>query len=133
MTSPTLSEWRLNTLNEVEDSNLDRYAWENLINRWIFDELDRKILKRKILDNASLERIAEEVMKKQRRKTSAFLLNVGNFPNNPVIHSGVQDLGRFHQFIHLEQDFHYWLAVYDFQKLAIAFNFDSFFDRLIFA
>lgn len=48
-------------MNEVEDSNLDRYAWENLINRWIFDELDRKILKRKILDNASLERIAEDV------------------------------------------------------------------------
>lgn len=48
-------------MNEIEDSNLDRYQWENLINRWVFDEVDRKILKRKILDNVSLEKISEEV------------------------------------------------------------------------
>ena len=45
----------------IEDSNLDRFAWENLIDRWIFDERDRIILKRKFLDNISLERIAEEI------------------------------------------------------------------------
>ena len=44
----------------IEDSNLDRFEWENLIDRWIFDEKDRIILKRKFLDNISLEKIAEE-------------------------------------------------------------------------
>lgn len=48
-------------MSVIEDSNLDRFAWENLIDRWIFDETDRKILKRKFLDNISLERIAEEI------------------------------------------------------------------------
>ena len=45
----------------IEDSNLDRYEWENLIHRWIFDEKDRTILKRKFLDNISLEKIAEHL------------------------------------------------------------------------
>lgn len=45
----------------IEDSNLDRYEWENLIDRWIFDEKDRIILKRKFLDNIALEKIAEEI------------------------------------------------------------------------
>lgn len=53
------NRWRLFTLN-IEDSNLDRYEWENLIDRWIFDEKDRIILKRKFLDNIALEKIAEE-------------------------------------------------------------------------
>lgn len=45
----------------IEDSNFDRYEWEDLIDRWIFDEKDRIILKRKFLDNVSLERIAEDL------------------------------------------------------------------------
>lgn len=45
----------------IEDSNLDRYEWENLIDRWIFDEKDRIILKRKFLDNIAIEKIAEEI------------------------------------------------------------------------
>ena len=45
----------------IEDSNLDRYEWENLIDRWIFDKKDRIILKRKFLDNVSLEKIAEDL------------------------------------------------------------------------
>ena len=45
----------------IEDSNLDRFEWENLIDRWIFDEKDRIILKRKFLDNISLEKIAEDL------------------------------------------------------------------------
>lgn len=45
----------------LEDSNLDRFEWENLIDRWIFDEKDRIILKRKFLDNIALEKIAEEI------------------------------------------------------------------------
>lgn len=48
-------------MNIVEDSNLDRYEWESLIDRWIFDEKDRIILKRKFLDNISLEKIAEDL------------------------------------------------------------------------
>ena len=44
----------------IEDSNLDRFEWENLIDRWIFDETERIILKRKFLDNISLEKIAQE-------------------------------------------------------------------------
>lgn len=44
----------------IEESNLDRYEWENLIDRWIFDEKDRIILKRKFLDGIALEKIAEE-------------------------------------------------------------------------
>ena len=45
----------------IEDSNLDRFEWENLIDRWIFDEKDRIILKRKFLDNIAIEKIAEEI------------------------------------------------------------------------
>lgn len=45
---------------KIEESNLDRFEWENLIDRWIFDEKDRIILKRKFLDNIALEKIAEE-------------------------------------------------------------------------
>jgi AraC-like DNA-binding protein len=45
----------------IEDGNLDRFEWENLIDRWIFDEKDRIILKRKFLDNIPLEKIAEDL------------------------------------------------------------------------
>jgi DNA-directed RNA polymerase specialized sigma subunit len=46
---------------KIEESNLDRYQFSDLIDRWIFDEKDRIILKRKFLDNVSLERIAEDL------------------------------------------------------------------------
>lgn len=46
---------------KIEESNLDRYQFSELIDRWIFDEKDRIILKRKFLDNVSLERIAEDL------------------------------------------------------------------------
>ena len=45
----------------IEDSNLDRYQFSDLIDRWIFDEKDRIILKRKFLDNISLEKIVEDL------------------------------------------------------------------------
>lgn len=45
----------------IEDSNLDRYQFAELIDRWIFDKKDRIILKRKFLDNISLEKIAEDL------------------------------------------------------------------------
>lgn len=59
-------------MNIVEDSNLDRYEWESLIDRWIFDEKDRIILKRKFLDNAPLEKIAEEIDLSDRQTKRRF-------------------------------------------------------------
>jgi DNA-directed RNA polymerase specialized sigma subunit len=59
----------------IEENNIDRFEWENLIDRWVFDEKDRIILKRKFLDNVSLEKIAEEidmsVVQTNRRFTKA--------------------------------------------------------------
>lgn len=40
--------------------NLDRYQWELLIDRWIFSERDRAILKRRLLDGICFEPLAEE-------------------------------------------------------------------------
>lgn len=37
-----------------------RSEWERLIDEWIFNERDRKILKRKLLDGITHEKIAEE-------------------------------------------------------------------------
>ena len=40
--------------------DLSRSQWENLINEWIFSERDRAILKRRMLDGITFERLAEE-------------------------------------------------------------------------
>lgn len=42
------------------DSDLSRSEWEHLINEWIFSERDRNILKRRLLDGITFERLAEE-------------------------------------------------------------------------
>lgn len=42
------------------DTNLDRYQWEDLIERWIFNDQHRQMLKRNLLDGWTYERIAEE-------------------------------------------------------------------------
>ena len=42
------------------DTNFDRYQWEDAIDRWIFSEKHRKILKRKLLDGITYEQLAEE-------------------------------------------------------------------------
>jgi hypothetical protein len=39
---------------------LDRYQWEDLIDRWIFDEEHRQMLKRNLLDGRTYEQLAEE-------------------------------------------------------------------------
>jgi DNA-directed RNA polymerase specialized sigma subunit len=44
--------------NELFD--IPRSGWEKLIDEWIFSERDRKILKRRLLDGITHERIAEE-------------------------------------------------------------------------
>lgn len=40
--------------------DLSRSAWETLIDEWIFDERNRKILKRRLLDGVCYETLAEE-------------------------------------------------------------------------
>ena len=45
---------------KIDTYNLDRYQWENLIDRWIFNERDREILKRRLLDGICFEPLAEE-------------------------------------------------------------------------
>ena len=42
------------------ECTLDRYQWEDLIDRWIFDEEHRKMLKRNLLDGRTYEQLAEE-------------------------------------------------------------------------
>lgn len=44
----------------VNESNLSRSYWENLIDQWIFSERDRAMLKRRLLDGITYEKIAEE-------------------------------------------------------------------------
>lgn len=41
-------------------ADLPRSAWERLIDEWIFNERDRRILKRRLLDGITFERLAEE-------------------------------------------------------------------------
>lgn len=45
----------------IKQSGLSLSEVENLIDEWIFSEKDRYILKRILLDNASYEKISEEV------------------------------------------------------------------------
>lgn len=40
--------------------DLSRTEWENLIDEWIFNERDRTILKRRLLDGLTFEQLAEE-------------------------------------------------------------------------
>lgn len=44
----------------IEDYNQPRDYWETLIDKWIFNERDRKILKRRLLDGIKYEDLAEE-------------------------------------------------------------------------
>ena len=45
---------------KLDAYNLDRYQWERLIDSWIFNERDRAILKRRLLDGICFEPLAEE-------------------------------------------------------------------------
>lgn len=40
--------------------DLDRYQWEREIDRWIFSEEHRAMLKRNLLDGKTYEQLAEE-------------------------------------------------------------------------
>lgn len=48
------------TRREILDSR-PRSEWERLIDEWIYNELDRHILKRKLLDGLTFEKIVEEI------------------------------------------------------------------------
>ena len=42
------------------DTTLDRYQWEDLIDRWVFNDYHRQMLKRNLLDGWTYEHIADE-------------------------------------------------------------------------
>lgn len=44
----------------MESYNLSRTEWENLIDEWIFNERDRAMLKRRLLDGICYEPLSEE-------------------------------------------------------------------------
>lgn len=44
----------------VGNVDLCRDDWERLIDQWIFSERDRKILKRRLLDGITYERLEDE-------------------------------------------------------------------------
>lgn len=52
---------------ESELFRFPRSKWESLIDEYIFNERDRKILKRKLLDGITHERVAEEFDMSTRR------------------------------------------------------------------
>lgn len=43
-----------------DDTELSRSEWISLINEWIFNEEDRKMLERRLLDGVVFEKLAEE-------------------------------------------------------------------------
>ena len=48
----------MNNKTKVEEKSISE--WKNIIDEWIYDEKDRYILKRKMLDNISFEELARE-------------------------------------------------------------------------
>lgn len=48
------------TRREILNSK-PRSVWEQLIDEWIYNELDRHILKRKLLDGLTFEKLVEEI------------------------------------------------------------------------
>lgn len=47
-------------MKKMELYNLSRSDWENLIDEWIFNEREREILKRRLLDGLTFEQLASE-------------------------------------------------------------------------
>ena len=47
-------------MKKMENYDLSRSEWENLIDEYIFKERDRAILKRRLLDGICYEPLAEE-------------------------------------------------------------------------
>ena len=60
-------------MKKVENYDLSRSEWENLIDQWIFKERDRAILKRRLLDGVCYEPLAEEFdLSVQQTKTIVY-------------------------------------------------------------
>lgn len=62
MTFPT-ALWRASAdrcVFDIEAYGLPRSEWSHLIDEWIFNERDRVILKRKLLDGVTFQQLAEE-------------------------------------------------------------------------
>ena len=60
-------------MKRMENYNLSRSEWENLIDQWIFKERDRAILKRRLLDGVCYEPLAEEFdLSVQQTKTIVY-------------------------------------------------------------
>lgn len=47
-------------MKKMENYDLSRSEWENLIDQWIFKERDRAMIKRRLLDGVCFEPLAEE-------------------------------------------------------------------------
>lgn len=45
---------------KTDEYDLSRSQWENKIDEWIFNEEDRAMLKRRLLDGIVFEKLAEE-------------------------------------------------------------------------
>jgi len=56
--SGEISKWRANRITEGYDLSSSQVS--DLIDEWVFNELHRSILKRRLLDGISFERLAEE-------------------------------------------------------------------------
>ena len=50
----------MSSLKIPNNIDLSRTEWERLIDEWIFNERDRAILKRRLLDGKTFEQLAEE-------------------------------------------------------------------------
>lgn len=47
-------------MTKIDQYDLSRSEWENLIDEWIFNEMHRAMLKRNLLDGRTYEQIAEQ-------------------------------------------------------------------------
>lgn len=47
-------------MKNIERFDLSRTEWERLIDDWIFNERDRRIVKRRLLDGVTFENLAKE-------------------------------------------------------------------------
>ena len=60
-------------MKKMENYDLSRSEWENLIDEYIFKERDRAILKRRLLDGVLFEPLAEEFdLSVQQTKTIVY-------------------------------------------------------------
>lgn len=64
-------DWRLR--HNIQDYNLSKDDWERIIEQWIFNERDRNITKRRLLDGVPFEPLAEEFgLSVQQTKTIVY-------------------------------------------------------------